>query len=83
MKKEACTFSDVDECIEFQKIFPNCNVKKQPFLIGDGKCNGREYNTAECNNDNGDCFEFNSNYSGCDVTYPFWIGDGYCQGEHT
>lgn len=79
LRKDTCRFASVEACKEFQKNFSNCNVKK-PFLIGDGKCNGGEYNTADCNYDNGDCLEFNSNYKNCDVKYPLWVGDGYCQG---
>jgi hypothetical protein len=49
-------------------------------LIGDKKCDGRQYNTAECGYDGGDCTDFNVNFPNCNVTYPYFIGDGKCDG---
>ena len=39
---------------EFNKLYPNCTVD-QPILVGDGVCEGGEYNTEECKWDGGDC----------------------------
>jgi hypothetical protein len=63
--------------IRFNTLYPDCHVL-YPSLIGDGNCNGGEYNTAACDWDGGDCAEFNTNYPDCHVPYPSWVGDGVC-----
>ena len=47
-----------------------------PSFIGDGDCDGGEYNTEECGWDGGDCIEFNEKYPNCKVDDPLFIGDG-------
>ena len=59
-------------------LYPNCTVRS-PDMIGDGRCDGGDYNTAECGFDGGDCDLFNS-FPNCTAAIPFWIGDGYCHG---
>jgi hypothetical protein len=59
--------------------FTNCNVNV-PQWVGDGGCDGGEYNTVECGYDGGDCDDFNMNYPNCDVEYPFLIANGLCDG---
>jgi hypothetical protein len=49
-----------------------------PQYLGNGRCDGDKYNTAECNWDGGDCLEFNTNYPKCTAEYPHFIGDGVC-----
>jgi hypothetical protein len=49
-------------------------------LVGNGRCNSGDYNTAECGFDGGDCEEFNNKYPNCNVAFPYLIGDGYCYG---
>jgi len=58
--------------------YPNCTVDYQSF-IGNGRCNGGEYNTLECGFDGGDCKEFNSKYSNCFGVKLLELGDGICQ----
>jgi hypothetical protein len=58
--------------------YPNCNVD-YPSWIGNGYCEGGDYNTAECGFDGGDCDYFN-NYPNCNAQPPWRIGDGYCDG---
>lgn len=73
-----CGFDDGD-CLEFNKNYPNCTVD-WPSDIGDGRCDGGDYNTEECDWDGGDCLEFNEKYPNCTVGWPFWIGNGRCEG---
>lgn len=42
----------------------SCSVD-DPDLLGNGVCNGGEYNTPECTYDGGDCAEFNKKYPDC------------------
>lgn len=60
---EAATVSD----------YPGCNVES-PDFIGDGSCDGGDYNTVECGFDGGDCVTFNAQYPECKVDLPYWIG---------
>ena len=53
--------------------YPNCHVEIQA-KIGDGNCDGGQYNTEDCGWDGGDCL------SNCHVDNPEWIGDGFCNG---
>eukprot|EP00979_Chaetoceros_neogracilis_P012553 scaffold3353_cov298-Chaetoceros_neogracile.AAC.4 len=59
--------------------YPNCNVG-YPVLIGNGVCQGGDYNTAECGSDGGDCDDFNLAYPHCNVDRPYSIGNGSCSG---
>eukprot|EP00979_Chaetoceros_neogracilis_P005577 scaffold1017_cov147-Chaetoceros_neogracile.AAC.1 len=48
-----------------------------------GWCNGfGDYNTAECGFDEGDCEEFNEEYSDCNVDLPYLIENGRCDGAY-
>ena len=48
--------------------------------IGNGLCDGGDYNTEECGWDGGDCIEFNK-YPNCKVDDQHSrIGNGYCDG---
>ena len=49
-----------------------------PHYVGNGRCHGSGYNTAECDFDGGDCIDFNKKYPKCDVEYPYQVGDGHC-----
>jgi len=51
-----------------------------PTSIGDGYCDGSEYNTEGCGWDGGDCAEFNGEWPGCIVESPDFVGDGECDG---
>jgi len=54
---EECGF-DGNDCLEeneqLQNDYPNCSVR-YPSWIGDGICDGFDYNTTECGWDGGDC----------------------------
>ena len=63
------------DCIEFKEKYPNCKAPR-PFKIGDGTCDGGEYNTEECGFDEGDCDR-------CQVSDSSIIGDGECNGGET
>ena len=47
--------------------------------MGDGWCDGGDYNTAECGCDGGDCKEV-AGYPGCRADFPSMIGNGGCNG---
>ena len=55
-------------------IFSECQANQKLFL-GDGLCDGDQYNTAECNYDGGYCSELNFQYSGsnCNVPSPYFL----------
>ena len=53
-----------------------CQVTN-PKKVGDGSCDGGEYNIEECGWDGGDCVE---GYPDCQVTNPKKVGDGSCDG---
>ena len=59
--------------------YPNCHVEN-PHWIGNGKCDGGNYNTELCGFDGNDCNYFNQNYSDCKVENPKYIGNGFCNG---
>ncbi|GFH44588.1 hypothetical protein CTEN210_01062 [Chaetoceros tenuissimus] len=54
--------------------YPNCHVEN-PHWIGNGKCDGGNYNTELCGFDGKDCISFNQNYPDCKVEYPRYIED--------
>ena len=58
--------------------FHNNDVAKRRRVIGNGRCDGGDYNTEECGYDGGDCTQFNQKYPNCTALYPFHIGDGRC-----
>jgi len=57
-----------------RKRFQGCFVTK-PDSIGNGVCDGGQFNTEECGFDGGDYKDLN-----CTVAVPSWIGDGFCDG---
>lgn len=71
--------------------YPNCHIEHDGFgdwrdRIGDGVCDGYDYNTAECGWDGGDCDAVNAvlweTYPKCNGGIaPELIGDGYCHGN--
>jgi Periplasmic protein TonB, links inner and outer membranes len=50
-----CHF-DGGDCLEFNVAYPSCNVEN-PSLVGNGVCDGGDYNTEACGHDGGDCQE--------------------------
>jgi len=58
--------------------FTNCTVTI-PQWIGDGQCDGGDYNTIECGFDGGDCNNFNMNFPACDAEFPFLLSNGKCE----
>ena len=56
----------------------------EPWMIGNGKCDGSFFNTKACEWNGGDCADFNANYSNSKKDYPenspfctergLWIG---------
>mmetsp|Transcript_25491 Transcript_25491/g.38660 ORF Transcript_25491/g.38660 Transcript_25491/m.38660 type:complete len:634 (-) Transcript_25491:82-1983(-) len=65
-----CLF-DLDDCKKFDNQTKNCEVENQDWL-GDGICDGEEYNTPQCWYDGGDCINT------CEFSK---IGDGNCDGD--
>jgi len=62
-------------------VYPNCTTAYKSY-IGNGRCDGGDFNTIECGWDGGDCKDFNGkNYTNCNVENPFWVGDGVCDGD--
>jgi len=70
---EDCTCADCDS--EFECAFPNCNSDGSLInsWIFDGYCDGGDYNTADCNWENGNCCESTCSDSNCSLS------DGDCQ----
>ena len=62
--------------------FPNCIVASRSW-IGDGECDGGEYNKPECGWDGGDCDPplAPPGYPDCYVDDRDLIGDGSCDGD--
>ena len=48
-----------------EKVLANC--KESCYVLGDGYCNGGDYNNEECECDGGDCDGFNKYDSDCTV----------------
>lgn len=67
-----CSYDGYD-CMDKEKEIP-CQVENQDWL-GDGICDGGEYNTFQCNYDYGDCLACNDLVD--DISK---IGDGKCHG---
>jgi hypothetical protein len=65
----------------FGEKYPFCSIERISIIseFGDGFCD-RFFNTNVCGFDGGDCLEFNAEYPDCIVPYPWYIGDGYCNG---
>jgi hypothetical protein len=63
----------------FQQTYPKCKIKNEDIkLIGNGICNGGEFNTVQCGFDHGDCVDFNLAYPDCNVPEPNRVGDREC-----
>lgn len=63
------------DCIE-------CNSKVWDISkIGDGICQGGNYNSEVCGWDAGDCIDFNTRYPECHVPHPYKVGDDHCDGN--
>ena len=59
-------------------IDPSCSVS-EPTYLGDGECDGDEYNVTECAWDGGDCIKKAViGYPNCFVFSPEYIKDGMC-----
>ena len=70
---------DNGDCLDYLgSKYPDCFI---PFPKDFGKGCVTMYNTPECGFGGGDCEEFNSNYPDCEVSVPFLVGDGYCNGR--
>ena len=60
--------------------YPDCYVRER-LRLGDGVCDGGQYNTAACGWDGGDCVGFNTKYPNCTVPHPYLLlGDDICYG---
>jgi hypothetical protein len=59
--------------------YTDCKFLDNPYLLGDGECNGGAYGTLECGWGGGDCNYFNTNYPDCNVSDPTVISNGICQ----
>ena len=57
-----------------------CVVDK-PVNLGDGYCDGGQYNKFDCGWDHGDCLDFNKQYPNCRAPSPFLVGNGLCDGK--
>ncbi len=71
-----CGFDAIDCTVE---RYPDCTVTVLDRL-GDGICNGGEYNVEECGYDDGDCISFNERYPLCVVNQNLisFLGNGKC-----
>jgi hypothetical protein len=65
-----CDF-DMGDCVNFNLGYPDCKVP-QPFLLGNGQCDGMVYNSKECNYDGMDCYI--DGYPDCFVEDPKRVG---------
>jgi len=74
---------DGGDCEDLNERYPDCAVPEFS-LLGNGKCDGNEYNSAKCGFDNGDCIEDNfklkNQYPKCEATQPGLVGNGFCDG---
>jgi len=74
---------DGGDCEALNERYPDCVVPEYR-LLGDGKCDGNEYNTETCGFDNGDCVKDNSKllekYPDCLSGEPGLVGNGFCDG---
>jgi len=79
---EECGF-DGNDCLEeneqLQNDYPNCSVRS-PSWIGDGICDGFDYNTTECGWDGGDCLVLQQEFPKCKGEKSD-IGNGICGGR--
>jgi len=65
---------DLGDCIV--PNLPNCHVD-EPDRIGDGQCDGVEYNTRSCNYDSGDCIV--RGLPDCFTNMPSIVGNDICE----
>ncbi len=72
--------SEVPSTFPTEWPYPNCLVELR-YQIGDGRCDGGDFNTEDCAYDGGDCINFNIDYPNCTVQYPYFIGDGFCDDD--
>ena len=47
---------DGGDCMEFNKMYPDCLVPK-PYWVGNGHCDGSDYDSEACGFDGGDYHE--------------------------
>ena len=72
---------EYDQCSNKEK-YPNCNLSSLAFqYIGDGYCDGVDFNNLECGFDGGDCEDFNVKYPNCIVNNPQLMGNGKCDNQ--
>mmetsp|Transcript_5606 Transcript_5606/g.15750 ORF Transcript_5606/g.15750 Transcript_5606/m.15750 type:complete len:391 (+) Transcript_5606:60-1232(+) len=79
--------TDAGREIRMRRSYPACPALYFAEWLGDGHCDGGEFNTAACGYDGGDCTRANEvvrqSYPNCDIEglYPESVGDGYsCEG---
>lgn len=60
--------------------FPDCSVDI-PVQIGNGVCNGGDYNTEVCGYDGGDCIEWNQKFPDCKLDDLSFVANGLCDKE--
>lgn len=62
--------------------FPYCTIDVSDIpKIGDGYCNGGQFNSIACAFDGGDCIDFNLEYPNCKATEPELVGNDFCNFE--
>lgn len=62
-------------CATFNATYPGCQVE-DPAFLGDGECDGADYNTEGCLWDFGDCDAWNEMYPDCkrgDLSCSSWL----------
>ncbi len=59
-----------------------CEVENESKL-GNGVCDGGNYNTFQCDYDLGDCIPFNEQYPDCEVDFPSLVGNGQCDVQNS
>lgn len=76
-----CMIENFIREVNTTSVYSNCTVAWKSY-IGNGRCDGGDFNTKECGYDGDDCKDFNAkNYTNCNAENPVWVGDGVCDGD--
>jgi len=66
----------------FYDKYPYCSILVTEIpKIGDGYCDGGQFNSIACVFDGGDCIDFNLEYPNCKATEPELVGNDECNFE--
>lgn len=63
----------------FWAKYPYCDISLDEIpKIGNGYCDGGQFNSIACAFDGGDCIDFNLEYPNCKATEPELVGNDIC-----